>query len=392
MSDNSTPLIRLAKVCAVDVALRDLLRAQVESAMKAGYDVTCFCSNGEVVPKLREQGWQIETLTILRWINPFKDLHTLWRLWRSFRKHRIHIIHTHTPKAAFLAQLAGKLAGVPIRINTVHGLYYLAFDRGFKRQVFKYLELLACRLATFTLSQSAEDVTMMQSERIVANSRLEWLGNGIDLKHFTPNRFPVDECQRVRNEFDIPENAYVIGIIARMVNEKGFHELFQAISKLREQGVNAYLVHIGYVDRSRGDEVTPERAEDYGINDACRFLGHRDDIPRLMRGMNVFCLPSYREGYPRSVIEASAMGLPSVVTDIRGCREAVIEGVNGLLVPPRTVTPLVAALKRLYDNLTLREQMAKRSIEHAAEHFDEQRVIKHVLGVYDRELCRIGLR
>ena len=175
-----------------------------------------------------------------------------------------------------------------------------------------------------------------------------------------------------------------------MVREKGFGELFEAFARLRQVVPNACLLHIGFIDRSRADEITPDLAHRIGIGPYCRFMGQRGDVPRLMTAMDIYCLPSYREGYPRSVMEANAMGLPAIVTDIRGNREAVVEGVNGLIVPVRDADALAAGMIRLFEDGALREAVSAGSRHRAEEAFDERRVFRTVLDVYERELTRVG--
>jgi len=382
MTQNPSHPLRVAIVCAVDLSVHALLRTQIQAIQEAGYDVVTFCSDGPYVEALRKAGFKIETVEIPRAIRPWKDLKALLKLRRAFRGGRFAIVHTHTPKAAFLAQLAAWFAWVPVRINTVHGLYYLAFGPGLYRWAYKMFEIFTCRLSTYVFSQSQEDVALMLRGGLVNSDRLEWLGNGIDLKRFRRSRFASDEGARVRDEMRIPRDAFVVGIVARMVNEKGFRELFEAFSKLREAAPNAYLLHIGPIDRSRNDEVTPERAQRYGIADFCRFTGERNDVARLMTAMDIFCLPSYREGYPRSVMEACAMGLPAIVTNIRGCREAVIDGLNGLLVPARKAKPLAQALQQLHDDDELRRRLARGARERAESDFDETIVTAKILRAY----------
>ena len=390
--ETNSPPVRVALICAIDLSIQALLFNQIKGFEARGYEVCGVCSDGDQVSSLREKGVRLATISISRSVSPWQDLKSVINLIKFFRREKIDIVHTHTPKAALLGLLASRLAGVPIRVNTIHGLYYPAFPSGIKRWLFKTIEMRACKLATYVFSQSNEDVELLRSQRTVPDSRLAWLGNGIDLQRFASEQFPAGSRESVRDEFEIPRNAFVVGIVARMVAEKGLEELFQAIKKLQDKIPNLYLLHIGFVDTARGEELTPDRAEALGIGDICRFVGQRSDVPRLMKGMDIYALPSYREGYPRSVMEANAMGLPAIVTDIRGCREAVIEGENGLLIPAKTIDPLVEAIEKLYKDVELREHLSRGALDRAHEVFDEQRVIRMVLDVYARELNRIGRR
>ena len=214
--------------------------------------------------------------------------------------------------------------------------------------------------------------------------KIEWTGNGVNLTQFNPHRFTTEQRRQIRRELNLPEDAYVLGIVARMVKEKGVCELLEALAEVRKDYPNTFVLLVGPIDRSRGDEATPELSELYGVAENCRWVGERSDVPEMLAAMDVFCLPSYREGYPVSVIEAGAMGLPSIVANVRGCREAVIEGVNGLLVPAKEVAPLAAAIRRLHDDPQLRAALGEGARRRAEDVFDERQIVEQVLSVYRR--------
>jgi glycosyltransferase involved in cell wall biosynthesis len=333
----------------------------------------------------------VRTVRIPRRISPAADARALWRLWRLFRGRRVDVVHTHTPKAALLGQLAARLAGVPVRFNTIHGLFFVGQRSRAARRLYKELEVLACRLATDVLSQSREDVDLLLAEKLLPPAKLRWLGNGVDLSRFDPARFSPADRAAVRRELRIPDDAFVVGCVARMVREKGLTELFQAVARLRGRLPRLHLVHVGFVDRSRNDQLTPDDARRLGIADRCRFLGHRRDVARLLAAVDAYALPSYREGYPRSVMEACAMGLPVVVTDIRGSREAVVHGASGLVVPPRDAAALSSALERLHEDASLRGRLSAGARARALEAFDERRVFGVLLESYAAALGRAWL-
>lgn len=373
---------QVAVVTAVDMMLRYFLMPQIRAMREAGFDVFGVCSPGAGVADLRTRGLEVQTLEIPRSVKPLADLVALFRLWRLFRRRRVKIVHTHTPKAAVLGQIAALLAGVPVRITTVHGLFYVAYPPGLRRSFFKAMEIFACRLATHVFCVSEEDIPVMR--RYLPERKVEWTGNGVNLTQFNPTRVNEQQRREIRRGLDLPEGAFVLGIVARMVNEKGVRELLQALSIVRRTVPDAYVLLVGPIDRSRGDEATPELSERYGVADYCRWVGERADVPEMLAAMDVFCLPSYREGYPVSVIEAGAMGLPSIVTDVRGCREAVVDGLNGLLVPARQVEPLADAIRRLHDDVDLRRQLGCGARRRAEELFDERRVVRQVIAAYER--------
>src|SRR4051812_18437273 len=170
---------QVAVITAVDMMLRYFLMPQIRAVRDAGFRVMGICSPGPGVQELRDKGLEVQTVKIPRSVKPLADLIAFVRLWRLFRKRRVKIVHTHTPKAAFLGQLAALLAGVPVRLTTVHGLYYVAYPRGIRGTVFKFLELFACRLATHVFCVSAEDVPVMR--QYMPADKIEWTGNGVNL-------------------------------------------------------------------------------------------------------------------------------------------------------------------------------------------------------------------
>ena len=194
-----------------------------------------------------------------------------------------------------------------------------------------------------------------------------------------------------RAEVGLPVGAPVVGFVGRLVREKGLLELFAAAGFVREQVPDVRFLFIGPVDTHKLDALTPDTTQKYGIADICHFLGMRQDMPELYALMDVFVLPSHREGFPRSPMEASAMQVPCVVTDIRGCREAVDQGRNGLLVPLGDVQALADAIIELLTDREKAHCMGEEGRRMALERFDERRVFEKVKAEYARLLREKGL-
>ncbi len=386
----STGGVRVGVVCAVSMSMRALLLPQIQAFQRAGYEVCGICSDGPEIPSLRALGVPIFPLEILREVAPFRDLKALLQMTRLLRKLRLDIVHMHTPKAMVVGMLGSILAKVPIRIITVHGFYFVNERSRLRRLFFKTLSITACRCANFVFSQSQEDLDMVWRENLLLPERVQYLGNGINLERFRRENYPADEGLRVRAQCGIPPDAYVVGIVARLTRGKGFNELFEALGSLRNKIPNIHLLHIGPIDSSRGSKERPEMAAEFGVQDICHFLGYREDVPRLMTAMDMLCLPSHREGFPRSVIEACAMSLPPVVTDIRGSREAISHGQTGLVVPLGDVPALADAIEQLYRDPDLRQTLGQAARQQAEEAFDERRVFRAILWVYEQQLWRLN--
>jgi glycosyltransferase involved in cell wall biosynthesis len=203
---------------------------------------------------------------------------------------------------------------------------------------------------------------------------------------FDRRRLTHSSLEDVRREISIDSTAPVIGFVGRLVEEKGILDLLQAAAAVVDAIPNAQFLIIGPYDKEKPDALRPDVAERYGVSASCRFVGMRDDMPELYALMDVLVLPSYREGFPRAPMEASAMGVPAVVTDIRGCRETVDHGENGLLFPVGDVHALAQSLIELLQDDERRSQMGTTGRQIAKDRFDEQKVFNRVLREYERLL------
>jgi glycosyltransferase involved in cell wall biosynthesis/GNAT superfamily N-acetyltransferase len=378
--------LRTAHLTTVDLSLRFLLLSQLEAALKHG-EAIGISAPGEYVAELEARGVRHVSLpSSTRGFHPGKDLLAAWQLWRFLRRERIDILHTHNPKPGVYGRVVGRLAGVPIVINTVHGLYASQESPFWKKALVFTLEWLASRFSDVELVQNPEDLELLTSRRIVSRNKARYLGNGVDLKRFNPS-----EAQQargpVRDELGLADGDLAVGFVGRLVEEKGIPELIEAVSMLDDRFV---LFLVGPNDPEKADALDQEavdRAEARGV----RFLGMRQDPERLYGAFDVFVLPSHREGFPRAAMEAAASGLPVVATDIRGCRQVVEEGSNGLLFPVGDIEALASAVRRLGDDSSLRIHMAKNSRERAIELFDEDAVVEIVMSTYRDLAERKGL-
>jgi glycosyltransferase involved in cell wall biosynthesis len=326
-----------------------------------------------------------------RRFTPLRDLRALVALLGTMRRERFTIVHAHNPKPGLLAQLAARLAGVPVVVNTLHGFYFHDGMDPWARRFYVTLEKLAALCSDVVLSQNEEDVTTALREGIVKPHRIKLLGNGIDLQRFDPARLPRDTRRLVRASLGIAEDAPVVGFVGRLVAEKGVPELLRAARLVRERVPRAVFLLVGGSDEEKPGSLTPDAARGAGVEGACVFTGVRHDLPELYRAMDVFALPSHREGFPRAAMEAAAMGLPCVVSDVRGCRQVVAQGENGLLVPAQDHAALAKALTELLLAPSLARLMGTEGRRRALRDFDERRVFATVLAEYERLLRDKGL-
>ncbi len=377
---------KVAHVTTVDLSLRYLLLNQLKHLQARGYDVVGISAGGPDVAAIESAGIPHRSVPLTRKLTPLRDLGALWALYRQMRREQFDIVHTHTPKAGLLGQLAARLAGVPIVVNTLHGFYFHDDTPAFKRRFYVWMERIAARCSTVILSQNEEDVGTAVTERIASADKIKTLGNGIDLEAFDPARFDAAEVRRIRSDLGIEEDALVVGFVGRLVREKGILDLLEAARAIQAQVPKVRFLIVGPFDVDKGDAIDPRAPEAYGLQDRCILTGLRQDMPQMYAAMDVLALPSYREGFPRAPMEASAMGVPAVVTNIRGCRQTVDDGVNGSLVPVGEPEALAAALVRLLHDEDLRARMGQQGRRIARERFDERKVFERVLSEYDQWL------
>ncbi|MFM8305364.1 MAG: glycosyltransferase family 4 protein [Actinomycetota bacterium] len=388
--------MKVAHLTTVDMSLRYLLLPQLRAVVDAGGEALGISAPGPWVHDLEEHGIRHRALaSSTRSRAPLADLRSARELWRVLREERPDVLHTHNPKPGLYGRIVGRLAGVPIVVNTVHGLYAAPDDRLAKRLLVYALEAVAARFSDAELVQNPEDLALLRRYRI--SPRAQLLGNGVDLDRFDPDRFPPGRRAALRAELGVRDDQVVVGTVGRLVREKGYPELFAALASLGGEDPGRFvLVCVGGEDPEKADRLAPELLESARAG-GVRLLGHRDDVEDLLGAFDVFVLASHREGFPRAAMEAAAMGLPLVATDIRGCREVVDPGVNGVLVPVGDAPALADAVRGLADP-SRRARLGRASRDLAVRRFDERAVVRRVMDTYDavaqrpRRLRRLRLR
>lgn len=382
---------RVLHLTTVEMSLRYLLFDQLQAIRDAGFDVTTMSAPGPWTPRLEEEGIRhIPWHHAARSWGVAQDLRALRELYRVLRRERFDVVHTHTPKPGVLGRLAARAAGVPCVLNTVHGYYATPEDRWSKRTAVLGIERLAARYSDLELFQSGEDLEWALSTGTVDPSKALRLGNGIDLERFDQGRFTADELAPVRAELGVSEGELVVTTVGRLVAQKGCREFFQAAEEIRAVRPDVRFVAIGGSDT--GKEGAVDEREQTAAAENVVFAGWRDDVAAVLALTDVFVLPSWGpEGMPRAAMEASAMGVPMVLTDIRGCREVGRDGREALLVPPRDPAALTVAIKTLLDRPALRAELGAAASRRAHEDFDQRRVFELIVAEYERLLRRRGV-
>lgn len=376
--------IKVLQVAAIDTTVKNLLLPLVDRLMEEGYEVHIACSPGRYLQEIAERGYTIYPIPIARRVAPLSNLKSLWWLYRLMRRERFDVVHVHTPVAAVLGRVAAKLARVPVIIYTAHGFYFHELMPPWKRRLIIWVERLLGKCCTDMLfTQSAEDLQTAIHEKIINPDSAVWISNGVDLRVFNGLTKPD-----LRKELGLHPEDKVVGFIGRLVREKGVNELIKAMSFVIDQIPNAKLLVIG--DTAPGERDVGTKATINGlihcqnIEKRVIFTGYRNDIPQLLALMDVFVLPSWREGMPRTILEAMAAGKPVVATDIRGCREEVVDGVTGLLVPVKDPEALARAIVKILSDGNLAQEMGQAGRKRVEKEFDERLVLERQLKVYNR--------
>ncbi len=373
---------RLVHLCTTDISLDWLLGPQLRAFAAAGFEVIGMSAAGPHVANLEAMGIRhIAVPSFTRSNDPLQDVKAFGQLVSLLRAVRPDVLHTHNPKPGVMGRIAGRLAGVPLVVNTQHGLYAQPSDRWQRRLPVYAAERLAAAFGHLELVQNPEDVdTLVHRLRIPAR-RVRLLGNGIDLTRFDLSVRRDHARVEHRASWGVGDDEVVVGMVGRLVREKGIVELFEAAHRLRASHPQVRFVIVGPTDEGKADAVdaaTVERA----IADGVVFTGARTDMPECYAAFDMFLTASWREGFPRSAMEAAAMGLATVATDIRGNRQVIDDGVTGVLVPVRDAAALATAVADLAEDAERRAVMGAAARARAAEHFDQQRVIDISLAAY----------
>ena len=330
-----------------------------------------------------ETGVPCHGIPMARSIGPLRDLKALWALCRLFRQLRPGLVHGHTPKGGMLAMVAARLTGVPVAVYTIHGLPYAA-STGVRRALLKTAEMVSCGLADRVFCVSRSMLETACGGGLGASDKFEVLVEGsiagIDADgRFNPSR--VGELGAAwRSAHAIPADATVLTFIGRLTRDKGICELHGAWSALRERNAALRLVLVGPIDTE--DRNVLAALEAFSKDAAVRMVGLEWNTPPILAATDVLCLPTYREGFPVTLLEAAAMAVPVVATSVPGCTDAVRDGVTGTLVPAKSAAALAVALQRYIDDPELRARHGAAARARAHADFKPQRIWEQTLTRY----------
>lgn len=375
---------KLIRITTIPLSLDKLLSGQLRF-MQDYYEVIAVSSEKEYLERIGErEGIATHHLEMTRKITPHKDAWALLKLWLYFLKSKPHIVHTHTPKAGIVGMLAAKLAGVPYRLHTVAGLPLLE-AQGKKRKLLDFVEKLTYRCAThilpnsFGLKKIILDLhfTTPQKIKVLANGS----SNGIDTAYFSKENFSFSQKTALRESLLISESDFVFVFVGRLVSDKGINEAVSAFKKIRITYPHAKFLLVGQLE-SDLDPLSNDTLETIQHCPQVITVGYQQDVRPYLAISDCLVFPSYREGFPNVVMQAGAMELPSIVSDINGCNEIIIQNKNGLIIPPKSEQQLLEAMQLILDDEALRLQMKSNSRSMIVERYEQNVVWQALLAEY----------
>lgn len=375
---------KILQICAVSTTVDKQLKPLIDRSINEGFEVHIACSNDGNVKALESQGYIIHDINIDRNINLKSNLKSIRNLLILMKKEKYDIVHVHTPVASILGRIAAKLAGVKNVIYTAHGYY---FHEGMSKRTYNFfynIEKFFARFATdYLLLQSKEDFELSLNQKFKKPGRVIHLSNGVDIyNRFNPIKINEDNAIDLKRNFRVNEKDIVFAFIGRLVREKGVYELIEAFNQVCKSTQNVKLLLIGGLLESERDKEIQNTMDEWKENKNIIFTGIRSDVNNLLAISDVFILPSYREGLPRSIIEAMAMKKPVIATNIRGCREEVIHNRTGYLVEKQNAEEIYLKMLKLIKNKSLRTNMGNEARIIVEEEYDEEKVLDKQVSLF----------
>lgn len=380
--------IKLIRVTTVPSSLRVLLRNQLKF-MSSYYDVLAVSSPEKMLEEVAiHEGVRIAPVGMTRSITPLKDLQSLWRLYQLFRKEKPAIVHTHTPKAGLLGMMAGRMAGVPVRMHTVAGMPLME-STGLKKRMLQGVERLTYRCATGVYPNSKKLAEYISRNQFCKEKKLKVLGNGssngIDTDFFRLTPAIVSCANDLRAKFHLMDDQFIFLFIGRVVKDKGIEELVEAFAEVKKSHQRIKLLLVGPYEQ----ELDPLSKKIVNRIENDPDIIHEDfqqDIRPYLAVSNALAFPSYREGFPNVPMQAGCFDLPLIVTDINGCNEIVEHGKNGLIIPVKDSVALSDAMSTLLADKLLYSTLKMNARQIIVERYNQTKLWNLLLEEYQFQL------
>ena len=361
--------------------------ALMQSLVEHGVKVYAIAPPGSYTDKFKELGVTFVPFPMnRRTLNPVVGWRSVLKLSALLKTLKPDLLHTFTLRPNLYGAIAGTKAKVPVIIATVTGLGSFYIEEGIKvrliRRVLEYIMKRTLKKVQAVIFQNRDDLSYFIKRKLCASEKAFLIpGSGIDVNEFDPEKFSQDVQKLWRNRWGIPQDAVVVLMVSRLIRHKGVYEFIKAAEKLQGK---AFFVLIGEHDPGNPASLTKQEVEELSLRKVVLFPGWQSDIAAWMAVADIYVLPSYREGLPRTVLEAMAMALPVISTNVPGCREVVEHGKTGFLIPPRDVNALVKAIQQLIENPSLRKEMGQQGRKVVCKRFSTDRIIKEYFLIYNK--------
>lgn len=384
-----TRKLKLVRVTTVSQSLADFLVGQLKFLNQYFEVVGVTSEDGKIQLVRDREGIRVENVHIEREIRLWSDIKSLWTLYRLFCKERPEIVHANTPKGSLLAMLAAKAAHVPHRIYLVTGLRYQG-ESGLFRTLLKIMEKITCWAANKVIPEGVGVKKMLMDDRITKKP-LEVVHHG-NINGKDTSYYSVEETRKkyggredFRASIGVKPDDFAFVFVGRIIGDKGMNELAEAMKALESKYPQIKLVLVGPYEKDL-DPINPESEAFFENSEAVVLTGNQEDVRPYLMAADALVFPSYREGFPNVVLEAGCLGLPSIVTDINGCNEAIIEGENGIIIPPKDAGRLQKAMEKFLMNPALVAQMAGKARQLIVSRYKQEDVWAALLEMYRHEL------
>lgn len=377
---------KIVQICALDSTMYKMLNTLNKKSLEEGFEVHCICSDGEYINKLRECGYIVHPIKITREINIKDNLITIKNIYRKLKQIKPDIVHVHTPIAAVLGRIAAKLAKVKTIIYTAHGFYFHEGMSKKKYKVFYNIEKYVGKFLTdYIFTQSEEDFILAEEGNFLSRQKRKnylHISNGIDLTNrFNLKRFNSSIKDNIIKEHNISKDTMIVSFVGRMVKEKGIFDLIEAM-KLLEDYKDIHLFAMGGLSESERDKSLKGFLENVSDIKNVTFTGKIENVEDYLFASDIFVLPSYREGMPRSIIEAMSMKNAVIATNIRGSREEVIPNFNGYLVDLQSSIQIKDMILDLYSNREKLKEFKENSLTRTQQLYDENDVVQKQIIIF----------
>lgn len=378
--------MKLIRVTTVPMALKVLLRGQMKYMASHGFDVVMVSADGIELEDVKEyEGVRHECIHMTRQITPLADLRSLWKLYRLFKKEKPDIVHSHTPKAGLLAMMAGRMAGVPVRIHTIAGLRFMT-STGLTRRILVAMEKITGHMATHVWPNSNSLRKYVVEQKLVTPRKLDMVGkgssNGIDLDRFSRNALKPERIAEVKKIMQYDAAAKYIVAVGRIVKDKGIAELAQAFIRIYEQDKTVRLVLVGSFEEHL-DPLDAATMQLIKTHAGVVLAGWHDDVEYFMAQADLFIHPSYREGFPNVVLQAGAMECGVLVSRIPGSVDIVDDPENGLIFAVQDAEDLYQKLNQALSQLESMKERGQRLRKKIEANFDRRYVQDQLKQKYE---------